>query len=190
MSKMNYASTIGYIMYATICTRPHVSYALSKTRRQQSDHGEGHWTPVKNILKYLRRTKDSFLDYGAQEKLIVKGYTDDSFQIDKDDSMPQFGYVFCLNGGVVNWKISKQKTDVGSTTEVEYIVASNVAKEVACIRKFIIELDIVPSIVNLVHLYCDDNGAILQAKKPISHQYPNIYFGASILLERSSTQEM
>ena len=86
MSKITYASAIESIMYAMISTRPDVSYTLSVTSRYQSDPGESHWTAVKNILKYLRRTKDMFLVYGGEEELIVTGYTDASFQTDKDDS--------------------------------------------------------------------------------------------------------
>ena len=50
MSKIPYASAIGSIMYAMICTRPDVSYALSATSRYQSDPGESNWIVVKNIL--------------------------------------------------------------------------------------------------------------------------------------------
>nr|CAE03845.1 OSJNBb0089K06.4 [Oryza sativa Japonica Group] len=85
MSVIPYASAIGSIMYAMLCTRLDVSYALSVTNRYQSDPGESHWIAVKNILKYLRRTKDMFLVYGGQEELVVNGYTDASFQTDKDD---------------------------------------------------------------------------------------------------------
>ncbi|KAK8539410.1 hypothetical protein V6N13_104356 [Hibiscus sabdariffa] len=99
MSQILYASAIGSIMYAMICTRPDLSYALSMTSRYQGNPGEGHWTAVKNILKYLRRTKDVFLVYGGEEELRIKGYTDASFQTDKDYSRSQSGFVFCLNGG-------------------------------------------------------------------------------------------
>ena len=85
MSKIPYTSAIGSIMYAMLCTRLDVSYALSMTSRYQSDPGERHWITVKNILKYLRRTKDTFLIYGGEEELIVTSYTDASFQTDKDD---------------------------------------------------------------------------------------------------------
>ena len=61
MDKIPCASAIGSIMYAMLCTRPDVSCALSMTSRFQSDPGECHWIAVKNILKYLRRTKDIFL---------------------------------------------------------------------------------------------------------------------------------
>jgi hypothetical protein len=56
---------------------------------------------VKNILKYLRRTKETFLVFGGQEELDVNGYNDASFQIDTDNSKSQFGFVFCLNGQAV-----------------------------------------------------------------------------------------
>ena len=80
MSKIPYASAIGSIMIAMLCTRPDVSYALSITSRYQSDPGESHWIAVKNILKYLRRSKDMFLVYGRlEDDLVVNGYTDASF---------------------------------------------------------------------------------------------------------------
>ena len=44
-----------------------------------TNHGMEHWTAVKNILKYLKRTKDMFLVYGGDEELVVKGYVDASF---------------------------------------------------------------------------------------------------------------
>ena len=91
-------------MYAMISTRPDVSYALSVTSRHQSDLGDSHWTAVKNILKYLRKTKNVFLVYGGEEELVVMSYTDASFQTDKDDSKSQSGYVFTINSGAVSWK--------------------------------------------------------------------------------------
>ena len=124
---------------------------------------------VKNILKYLRRTKDAFLIYGDGE-LVVSGYADASFQTDKDDFKSQSGYIFCLNNGAVSWKSSKQDTVADSTTEAEYIAASEAAKEAVWIRKFLIGLGVVPLAAEPVPLYCDNNGAIAQAKEPRSHQ--------------------
>ncbi|KAK8557937.1 hypothetical protein V6N12_010160 [Hibiscus sabdariffa] len=138
--------------------------------RYHANPGEGHWVAVKNILKYLRRTKDVFLVYGGEEQLSIKGYTDASFQTDKDDSRSQSGFVFRLNGGAVSWKSSKQDTVADSTTEAEYIAASEAAKEAVWIKKFITELGVVPSISDALEIYCDNNGAIAQANEPRSHQ--------------------
>ena len=65
--------------------------------RYQSNPGKEHWTAVKNILKYLKRTKEMFLVYGGDEELVGKGYVDASFDTDLDDSKSQTGYVYMLN---------------------------------------------------------------------------------------------
>ena len=112
-----YASAIGSIMYAMLCTRPDVCLAISLAGRYQSNPGVDHWTAVKNILKYLKRTKDMFLIYEGDEELVVNGYVDASFDIDPDDSKSQTGYVFILNGGAVGWCSSKQSVVAGSMCE-------------------------------------------------------------------------
>ncbi|KAL0295897.1 UNVERIFIED_CONTAM: Retrovirus-related Pol polyprotein from transposon TNT 1-94 [Sesamum angustifolium] len=112
-----------------------IHYALAVGSIQyQACAGEAHWTAVKTILKYLRRTKDVFLVYGGGE-LILEGFSDASFQSDDDDAKSQSGFVFKLNGGVVAWKSSKQDTTADSTTEAEYIAASEAAKEAVWIKK-------------------------------------------------------
>ncbi|GJU54814.1 retrotransposon protein, putative, ty1-copia subclass [Tanacetum coccineum] len=57
--------------------------------RHQQNPGEGHWTTVKNILRYLRNNKDRFLAYGREEELEVTGYCYASWQTYKDDSRSQ-----------------------------------------------------------------------------------------------------
>ena len=78
--------------------------------------------------------------------------------------------MFTLNNRVVNWKSSKHELTIDSTLEVEYISASEAAKEAVWIRKFTAELEVVPSVVDSITLYCDNNGVIAQAKELRSHQ--------------------
>ncbi|XP_074292345.1 secreted RxLR effector protein 161-like [Silene latifolia] len=129
MSLIPYTSVVGSIMYAMMCTRPNVSYALSIKSRYQKNPGEYHWIAVKNILKYLRKTKDSFLVFGGDTKLWVRGYTYASFQTDRVDLKSQCGYIFMMNGGVVDWKSFKQSVTADFATETEYIAASEAAKK-------------------------------------------------------------
>ncbi|KAK8708457.1 hypothetical protein V6N13_059497 [Hibiscus sabdariffa] len=82
MSQIPYASAIGSIMYAMICTRPDLSYALSMTSRYQAN----------------------------------------------------LGFVFRRNRGAVSCKSSKQDKVADSTTEAEYIAASEEAKEAVWIK--------------------------------------------------------
>ncbi|WVZ64448.1 hypothetical protein U9M48_013958 [Paspalum notatum var. saurae] len=151
MSEISYASAITSIMYAMICTRPDVSFALQTL--------------------IMSRIKDAFVVFGGEEELIVKGYTDVGFQTDKDESRSQAEFVFCLNGGAVSWKSSKQDTVADSATEAEYIAASEAANEAIWIRKFVSDLGVVPSASSPLDLYCDNIGAIAQAISPDQRYY-------------------
>ncbi|GJX38770.1 retrotransposon protein, putative, ty1-copia subclass [Tanacetum coccineum] len=68
MQNVHYDSAMSSIMYAVRCTRPNVAFAQNITSRFQQNPGELHWTVVKNILKYLRNTKDMFLVYGGNSE--------------------------------------------------------------------------------------------------------------------------
>ena len=166
---MPYALTVGNLMYAMMCTRLDISMAISVISQYQSDPGDSHWMAVKHVLKYLKGTKDKFLVYGDGD-LQVRGYADSDFQSDLDDRKSTSGYVFILNGAAVSWKSTKQGSTADSTTEAEYIAASEAAKEAVWIRKFVAELGIVPSSKDPIPLFCDNNGAIAQAKEPRAHQ--------------------
>jgi hypothetical protein len=107
--------------------------------------------------------------FGGGE-LIVKGYINASFQTDVDHSKSQSDFMFCLNGGVVSWKSSKQDTIIDSMIEVDYIATSEATKEANWIRNFVSELGVVPTTSSPMGLYCDNSGAIAQAKEPRAHK--------------------
>ncbi|KAJ9546739.1 hypothetical protein OSB04_019282 [Centaurea solstitialis] len=104
------------------CTRPDASFALSMVSRYQGNLGENHWMAVKNILKYLQRTKDMFLVYGGKDELQVTDYTDP---------------MFLLNGGAITWKSSKQDMVSDSMCESKYIVTSEAVEKAAWLKNFI-----------------------------------------------------
>ena len=107
--------------------------------------------------------------YG-EEELKLKGYTNSSFQSDLDDSKSTSGFMFTLNGGAISWKSSKQTTNANSTTEVEYISASDAAKEAVWLKKFITDLGVVPLILDSIPVLCDHNGAIAQVNESRCYQ--------------------
>src|SRR3954462_7608184 len=153
MSVVPYASAIGSIMYAMLCTIRDVNLAVSLVGRYQSNPGMEHWTAVKNILKYLKRTKDMFLVYGGDEELVVKGYVDASFNADPGDSKSRTGYVYILNGGAVSWCSCKQSVMAGSTCEAEYMAASETAHEVIWVKEFTTYLGVIPNASGPIKLF-------------------------------------
>ena len=66
--------------------------------KYQSNLGEEHWTTIKHIFKYLRRTKHSCLVFGGGP-LKIEGYTDSNFQSDPDDRKSTSGFILMLNNG-------------------------------------------------------------------------------------------
>ncbi|GJW87673.1 retrotransposon protein, putative, ty1-copia subclass, partial [Tanacetum coccineum] len=167
MQSVPYASAVGSIMYAVRCTRPDVAFAQNITSRFQQNPGDLHWTTVKNILKYLRNTKDMFLVYGGDLKreLRVSCYTDAGYLTDADDLKSQTGYVFVLNGGAVDWKSAKQSIFATSFAKAEYIVAFDASKDAVWVRKFISRLGVVPTIEKPINMYCDNTGVIAIANE-------------------------
>ena len=73
-----YASAMGSLMYAMLCTRPDICYAVDMVSRFQSNPDPDHWTAVKNILKCLRRTRNYMLVFSGSD-LKMLGYTDSDF---------------------------------------------------------------------------------------------------------------
>ena len=97
MRHVPYASAVGSLMYAMLCTRPDICYAVGVVSRFQSNPSLDHWITVKLILKYLRRTMDYMLVYSSDD-LKIHGYTDSDFQGDRDSRKSTSGSVFTLGG--------------------------------------------------------------------------------------------
>ena len=90
MKVIPYASAIGSIKYAMLCTRPIVYPALILAREYNFDLGVDHWTAVKIILRGLRKY---FSIMEVIKELVVKSYNYASFYTNPDDSKSQSGYI-------------------------------------------------------------------------------------------------
>nr|GFB70332.1 retrotransposon protein, putative, Ty1-copia subclass [Tanacetum cinerariifolium] len=171
------------IIFATSSAEAEYIAAFDASKEAVWNLGEEHWIAVKNILKYLRNTKDMFLVYGGnmEQELRVSCYTDAGYLTDDDNLKSQTGYVFVLNGGAVDWKSTKQSIFATSSIDAEYIAAFDASKEAVWIRKFIFELGIVPTIEEPISMYRDNTRAIAIAKddgvtKGARHFYAKVHY--------------
>ena len=135
-------------------------------RRYQSNLGREHWTVVKHILKYLRRTRDCMLVYHGDE-LTPIGYTDSDFQSYADLRKSTSEYVFTLGGATVSWWSIKQTCISYSTMEAEYVAVSEAAKEAVWLRKFLMELGVMAKVVDPMILYYDNSKALCRSREDI-----------------------
>ncbi|GKB86563.1 retrovirus-related pol polyprotein from transposon TNT 1-94 [Tanacetum coccineum] len=138
MSRVPYASAVGSLMFAMICTRPDIAHAVGVVSRYMAEPGKKHWEAVKRILRYIKGTSDVALCYG-ESGLTVKGYVDSDYAGDLDGSKSTTGYVFTLSGGTVSWVSKLQSVVAMSTTEAEYVAAAQASKEALWLKMLLEE---------------------------------------------------
>ena len=99
------------------------------------------------------------LMYGGDE-LILVGYTDSDYMLDKDSRKSTSRHFFTIGGGAVSWRRIKQKCIADSTTEAEYVAPCEATKEAVWLKKFLMELEAVPASLSPITLYCEYSGVV------------------------------
>ncbi|XP_040862142.1 secreted RxLR effector protein 161-like [Glycine max] len=115
MQKIPYASAVGSLMYAQVCTRPDIAYIVGVLGRYLSNPGMDHWKAAKRVMRYLKRTKYYMLTYKRSGQLEIPGYSDSDFAGCLDSLRSTSGYIFMLAGGAVSWRNAKQTVTTSST---------------------------------------------------------------------------
>ena len=92
-------SAIGSLMYAVMCTRSDISFAVGLVSRYQSNQGPVRWQTVMRIFRYLRGTFDLVLCYSGGD-LRLRGFCDADWASDRDERKSTSGNVFILGGGL------------------------------------------------------------------------------------------
>ncbi|KAJ4716980.1 Retrovirus-related Pol polyprotein from transposon TNT 1-94 [Melia azedarach] len=118
MSRVPYASAVGSLMYAIVCSRPDLAQSVSVVSRFMGEPDKEHWQAVKRIFRYLKGTFDVGLIYGGDTQCLVTGFSDSDYAGDVDSRRSMTGYVFTLGSLVVSWKATLQPIVTLSTTEV------------------------------------------------------------------------
>ena len=98
MQKIPYASAVGSLMYAQVCTRPDIAYIIGMLGRYLNNQGIDHWKATKRVLRYLQRTKGYMLTYRRSDQLEIVAYTDSDFVRCQDSMKSTSGYVYLLAG--------------------------------------------------------------------------------------------
>lgn len=101
MQDIPFASAVGSLMYAMVCTRPDLAYVVSMVSRYMVNPGKQHWMAVKWILRYLHGTVDTCLTFGKSHSDIV-GFGDSDYAGDLDKRRSTTGLVFTLGGCVIS----------------------------------------------------------------------------------------
>ena len=165
MASIPYSSAVGSLMYCMVCTRPDIAHAVSTVSRFLSNPGKEHWEAVKWIFKYLRGTSKLCLSFGGS-KPVLEGFTDADMAGDLDGRKSTSGFLFTFAGGAVSWQSKLQKCVALSTTEAEYIAATEAAKEMLWMKRFVQELGLMQ---DEYVVFCDSQSAMDLSKNTSYH---------------------
>ena len=105
MQHVSYASAVGSLMYAMVCTRPDIAHSVSTVSRFMSNQGRPHWEAMKWILRYLRGSTNLKLCFGSSEPVFV-AYIDADMAGDVDIRKSTSGYLITYAGGLCHGKAS------------------------------------------------------------------------------------
>ncbi|KAJ9535417.1 LOW QUALITY PROTEIN: hypothetical protein OSB04_un001468 [Centaurea solstitialis] len=140
----HYRSMIGSLMYLT-ASRPDIMFAVCVCARFQVRPKESHLHAVKRIFKYLKGQPRLGLWYPNDPSFDLVAYTDSDYGGANLDRKSTSGGCQFLGGRLVSWQCKKQTTVSQSTTEAEYIAASQTP------------------------IYIDNNNAISIVNNPVKH---------------------
>ena len=164
VAQLEYASSIGSIMYAMHCTRPEISFAVSKLSKYTSNPSRDHWKAIERVLGYLKHTSSFGLFYNPFPS-VVEGFSDASWITNVGDNKSTSGWIFTLAGGAVSWASKKQTCISHSTMESEFIALAQTAKEAEWIRDMLLDIPLWPNPMPPVSLYCDSEASLKEAYK-------------------------
>ncbi|KXN81160.1 Copia protein [Leucoagaricus sp. SymC.cos] len=152
---MTYQQLISSLMYAMVCTRPDISYAVGIVACHIATPSEVHLKAVKQIFHYLQETSDYKLTYRAEEgpdEPVV--YSDSDWAGDRIDHKSITGYVTHLAGGAITWASCKQACVSTSSTEAKFIAATTGCQEALWLCNF---FDSIHLSITIPISLCSDN---------------------------------
>lgn len=160
-----YRAALGALMYASVATRPDITYAVSQLARYQENPGLKHWSALRRVYAYLKGTRDLALTLGGDAEQPLLGYSDaDGMSTEGRQAIS--GYAFLI-GGAISWSSKRQDIVAQSTSEAEYVALSHAAKEALWLRSFLHEVWRMP--LDPTTILSDNQSAIALAKDDRYH---------------------
>jgi hypothetical protein len=151
-----------------VATRPDIAHAVGVVSRFMHNPDRPHWNVVKHIFRYLVGTQDYGIKFGPKEPLGLVGYTDSDYAGCLDSRKSTSGYFFRFGYGAISWRSKLQDCTATSATEVEYVVASNAAKEALWLGRLARTFRQYNS-KWISTVFSDSQGAVALAKNPVHH---------------------
>ena len=168
-SERRYRESVGSLVYAMTCSRPDLSWIVTKLSQNLSKPTKTDWMIVKHVLRYVKGTLDFKLTYQKSKNCLkIVGFSDSDWG-SSEDRKSTTGYYFTLNEGhtAVSWKSKKQRTVALSSREAEYMALTATTQEAIFLSMLSKDFGLLSS--DPVCIYGENQGPIALVKNPVSH---------------------
>ena len=137
-----YQSAIGSLLYASIASRPDISFSVGVLSQFMSNPTQEHWSAVKRIFRYIKWTLNYSLKSVSSKAndITLYGFADVDWAGDFDTKKLTSGYVFYIRQSIISWCSKRQSVVALSTAEAEYISLCNAATEAIWLRQLFRDL--------------------------------------------------
>ena len=162
---LNYREAVGCLIYLATIWRPDIAFSVNFASRFVESPTSAHYSLVKRIFKYLQGTVDNVIFYRRTDNLDLVCYSDSDFAGDEVSRKSTSGYLLEFGSCVISWTSQKQRIVALSTTEAEYIAATEAIKEVIWCKGLLRDLGL-----NVGSFLCLDNQSSIKIiKNPELH---------------------
>lgn len=146
MRTVPYRNILGSLIFLSTRTRPDISTAVSMLGKYQEEPSRSHWNHLKQVVRYIIRTKSYglFFPNGSGEINIV-GWSDADWARDTTNRRSRSGYLITVSECPVVWSSKLQTSTALSTSEAEFFSLAQCTREICWIRELLVEFDAMQS---------------------------------------------
>lgn len=171
--KTEYNSCIGGLQYLSNNTRPDIAFAVNHLARFLVNPSNEHMQAARQILRYIAKDPDQGITFNrGNNQATLEAYTDADFAADPSTSRSTSGMLIRLSSGPISWKSHLQREVVLSTTEAEYLAATETCRQLQWVKSLIQELGLTRRIdwAACTNLHVDNKSAISLIKNHDNHK--------------------
>ncbi|GKC53439.1 retrovirus-related pol polyprotein from transposon TNT 1-94 [Tanacetum coccineum] len=161
----HYLGMIGTLLYLTT-SRPDLQFAICMCARYQARSTKKHLLAVKRVFRYLKGTINRGLWYPKDSSIALTAFADADHAGCQDTCRSTSGSMQFLGDRLVSWSSKRQKSDVISSTEVEYIAMSRCCAQILWMRLQLTDYGLG---FNKIPMYCDNKSAIALYCNNVQH---------------------